>query len=183
MKIDNLLSAAIIFFLVLVTGCATKGGPSVEQGPAEGQPGVGAEAEGAVSTTPLGQDKSLQLDALNDPESPLAVRIIYFNFDSSAVAEGSLDIIASHGQYLVNHPKQKMRLEGHTDERGSREYNLALGEQRAQSVNQLMKLQGVASSQIELISYGEELPASFGHDEESWRLNRRVELVYIDQNR
>jgi peptidoglycan-associated lipoprotein len=183
MKIDILLSAAIIFFFVLVTGCATKG-PTVEQGPPEGQqPGVGVDAEGAVSTTPLGQDKSLQLDALNDPESPLAVRIIYFNFDSSEVAQESLDVISSHGQYLVNHPQQRVRLEGHTDERGSREYNLALGEQRAQSVNQLMKLQGVAPNQIELISYGEELPASFGHDEESWRLNRRVELVYIDQNR
>jgi peptidoglycan-associated lipoprotein len=89
-----------------------------------------------------------------------------------------MDIIEAHGKYLANNPSFKVRLEGHTDERGSREYNLALGERRARSVEQLLKLQGVSANQIEIISYGEEMPSAFGHDESSWQLNRRVELVY-----
>ncbi|MCP4408915.1 MAG: peptidoglycan-associated lipoprotein Pal [Gammaproteobacteria bacterium] len=187
MKIGTLRMIVAIFLTVLLIGCATSGGgPATAQGPevADGQPGAdGQPAAGpddSVSTMPLGQDPALQLDPLNDPDSPLSVRVIYFNFDESGVTPESQETITSHGQYLIDHPQQRIRLEGHTDERGSREYNLGLGEQRAQSVSQLLKLQGVAASQIELISYGEELPAAFGHDEESWRLNRRVELVYID---
>ena len=144
---------------------------------------VGGCGQGTFAAGPVheGLDQTLQLDPLQDPDSPLAVRIIYFEFDSFNVTPESQEIVAAHGQYLSNHPDQRVRLEGHTDERGSREYNLGLGEKRAQSVSQLVKLQGVAAAQIELISYGEELPTAFGHDEESWRLNRRVEFVYIDQ--
>jgi peptidoglycan-associated lipoprotein len=187
MKKENVLVAAIVFFILVLNGCATSGGPGATpegQEPGAGEAGVGAgEAgvDGSASTTPLGQDQALQLDPLQDPDSPLSVRVIYFEFDSFNVTPESQEIVAAHGQYLANHPAQRVRLEGHTDERGSREYNLGLGEKRAQSVSQMVKLQGVAATQIELISYGEELPTVFGHDEESWRLNRRVEFVYIDQ--
>lgn len=183
MKIGTLRMIVVMFLSVLLIGCATGGGgPGTTevadgQSAADGQPGAGAED--SVSTMPLGRDQALQLDPLNDPASPLSVRMIYFEYDKSAISPESLDIITSHAQHLADHPQQKMRLEGHTDERGSREYNLGLGERRAQSVSQVLKLQGVAASQIELISYGEELPAAFGHDEKSWKLNRRVELVYI----
>ena len=187
MKTENILAAAIIFSFLALNGCATTGEPGAtpegqEPGAGQSQAGIGeAGADGSVSTTPLGQDQALQLDPLQDPESPLAIRVIYFEYDSFNVTPESQEIVAAHGQYLSNHPGQRVRLEGHTDERGSREYNLGLGEKRAQSVSQLVKLQGVPATQIELISYGEELPTAFGHDEESWRLNRRVEFVYIDQ--
>ncbi len=187
MKIDNMLVVAIIFIILLLSGCATSGGPEStpegqDPGTGQQQAGIGEMGpDGSVSTTPLGQDQSLQLDPLNDPNSPLAARIIYFEFDSFNVTPESQEIVNAHGQFLANNPGHRVRLEGHTDERGSREYNLGLGERRAQSVSQLVKLQGVGPTQIELISYGEELPTAFGHDEESWRRNRRVEFVYIDQ--
>ncbi len=114
----------------------------------------------------------------SDPNSPLSKSTIYFMLDSSQVMDDFVPVIAAHAQYLLAHPDQHLVMEGHGDERGSREYNIALGEQRAKSVASMMKIQGVASYQLNVVSYGEEKPASFGHDEASWELNRRVELVY-----
>jgi peptidoglycan-associated lipoprotein len=114
----------------------------------------------------------------SDPNNPLSKQTVYFMLDSSQVQQDFVPVIAAHSQYLQAHSGQRMVLEGHGDERGSREYNIALGEQRAKSVASMMKAQGVSDSQLEIVSYGEEKPASFGHDESSWELNRRVELVY-----
>ena len=114
----------------------------------------------------------------SDPNNPLSKQTIYFMLDSSQVQQDFVPVIAAPSQYLQNNPGQRMVLEGHGDERGSREYNIALGEQRAKSVASMMKAQGVAENQLEIVSYGEEKPAAFGHDESSWELNRRVELVY-----
>jgi peptidoglycan-associated lipoprotein len=115
---------------------------------------------------------------LNDPQSPLAERIVYFDFDSSQIRDEYLDLIAAHGRFVAEHSELGIRLEGHTDERGTREYNVALGENRSKSVRSLMELQGVAADQLEVVSYGEELPIAFGHDEMAWGKNRRVEIVY-----
>ncbi|MEQ1529495.1 MAG: peptidoglycan-associated lipoprotein Pal [Methylococcales bacterium] len=114
----------------------------------------------------------------SDPNNPLSKQTIYFMLDSSQVQEDFVPVIAAHSQYLASHGNQRIVLEGHGDERGSREYNIALGEQRAKSVANMMKVQGVSESQIEVVSYGEEKPAAFGHDEASWEMNRRVEVVY-----
>ncbi|MFA6051317.1 MAG: peptidoglycan-associated lipoprotein Pal [Methylobacter sp.] len=114
----------------------------------------------------------------SDPSNPLSKQTIYFMLDSSQVQEDFVAVIAAHSRYLAAHPGQRMVLEGHGDERGSREYNIALGEQRAKSVANTMKSQGVSEGQLEVVSYGEEKPAAFDHDEASWELNRRVELVY-----
>ncbi|MFA5984906.1 MAG: peptidoglycan-associated lipoprotein Pal [Methylococcaceae bacterium] len=114
----------------------------------------------------------------SDPSNPLSKQTIYFQLDSSQVQQDFISVIAAHAQYLAANPGQHLTLEGHGDERGSREYNIALGEQRAKSVANMMKLQGVGENQLEVVSYGEEKPAAFGHDEDSWQLNRRVELVY-----
>lgn len=113
----------------------------------------------------------------NDPNSP-QVKVIYFMLDSSEVQPDFVPIIAAHAQYLVANPSLRIILEGNTDERGSREYNIALGEQRARSVANMMKAQGVGENQLQLVSYGEEKPAATGSDESSWEQNRRVELVY-----
>ena len=113
-----------------------------------------------------------------DPQNPLSKQTIYFMYDSSQVQQDFIPVIAAHAQYLLAHPAQRMVLEGHADERGSREYNIALGEQRAKSVARMMKVQGVADNQLEVVSYGEEKPSAEGHDEATWQLNRRVELVY-----
>jgi peptidoglycan-associated lipoprotein len=114
----------------------------------------------------------------NDPNNPLSKRTVYFMLDSSEVMPDFVPVIAAHAQYLVANPAQHITLEGHGDERGSREYNIALGEQRAKSVAGKMKVQGVSENQLEIVSYGEEKPAAFGSDEESWEKNRRVEIVY-----
>lgn len=114
----------------------------------------------------------------SDPNNPLSKSTIYFMLDSSQVQTDFVPVIAAHAQYLVAHPSQRVVMQGHGDERGTREYNIALGEQRAKSVANMMKVQGVNDGQLDVVSYGEEKPASFGHDEASWELNRRVELIY-----
>jgi peptidoglycan-associated lipoprotein len=104
--------------------------------------------------------------------------VIYFDFDQSDIRAEFNDVLAAHGQYLATNGGARLRLEGHADEQGSREYNIGLGERRAQAVRQILLLQGVPASQLSTISYGEERPAAFGSDEQSYSLNRRVELVY-----
>jgi len=141
-------------------------------GAGEGQPRDGAETGGAQ----LGGD--MGVSPLSDPASPLSKRVIYFAFDSSEVTPESRDLIAAHAGYLAQNPEVSVVLEGHADESGSREYNLALGERRAKAVERLMTLQGVSARQLQVISFGEERPVAFAHDESAWRLNRRVELLY-----
>ncbi len=110
--------------------------------------------------------------------NPLSKRTIYFRYDSSDVQQDFIPVIAVHAAYLLQHPQYRLVLEGHADERGSPEYNIALGEQRAKAVARLMEAQGVPARQLSIVSYGEEKPAVEGHDEAAWQLNRRVELVY-----
>lgn len=114
----------------------------------------------------------------SDPNNPLSRSTIYFMLDSSDVQPDFIPVINAHAQYLVAHPNQKLTVEGHADERGTREYNIALGDQRAKAVAALFKAQGVNDSQLDLVSYGEEKPAVFGGDESSWERNRRAELAY-----
>lgn len=114
----------------------------------------------------------------DDPANPLSKRTIFFMYDSSQIQQDFIPVIAAHAQYLIEHPAQHVVLEGHADERGSSEYNIALGEQRAKSVYRMMKSQGVSASQLEILSYGEEKPVANGMDEASWLLNRRVEIAY-----
>jgi peptidoglycan-associated lipoprotein len=114
----------------------------------------------------------------SDPANPLSKRTIYFMHDSSQIQQAFIAVVAAHAQYLLSHPGQKVILEGHADELGSREYNIALGEQRAKSVFRMMKVQGVSGNQLEIVSYGEEKPAAMGMDQESLQLNRRVEIAY-----
>ena len=116
--------------------------------------------------------------ALDDPSSLLANRVIYFDFDSDAVRADFRDVIAAHAEYLAANPGAVVTLEGHADERGSREYNLALGERRALSVRRQMTLLGASAQQLNAVSYGEERPADRGHDESAYALNRRVEIIY-----
>jgi len=115
---------------------------------------------------------------LNDPNSPLSTRVIYFDYDSSNIRQDFQHVIEAHAAYLAAHPEATMTLEGHADERGSREYNLALGERRALAVRRQLVLLGATAGQIRTVSYGEERPVAEGHDEESYGLNRRAEISY-----
>ena len=124
------------------------------------------------------EDDRSSMSSLDDPQSLLAVRIIYFEYDSSDIKFEDRATVEAHAAYLVANPNTNMTLEGHADERGSREYNLALGERRAQTVERQMTLLGASPSQISTVSYGEERPAIDNHDEYSWSQNRRVEIIY-----
>ena len=170
---------------LLISGC-TPGTKPDGEGAAEGGDAAGSGATvgtigdgGALAGSALeGMTISYEKNAINDPENVLSIKTIYFNFDSSELSEDDVEVIKHHGKYLALNSDATLRLEGHTDERGTREYNIALADRRAQSVKKLLLYQGASSSQITIISYGEEKPAAFGHDEDAWKLNRRAELVY-----
>jgi peptidoglycan-associated lipoprotein len=128
-------------------------------------------ASGGTTVRPL----TPQQQALADLQQK---SIVYFDFDSSEIRPEYVSVVAAHAGYLVKFPSARVRLEGHTDERGSREYNIGLGERRAQAVRRALMLQGVADAQITTVSYGEERPAVEGTDESAHAQNRRVELVH-----
>ncbi|MCC5867652.1 MAG: peptidoglycan-associated lipoprotein Pal [Gammaproteobacteria bacterium] len=114
-----------------------------------------------------------------DPSDPvLSNMVIYFDFDRDAIRSEFTPTLDAHARFLMENPRRRVRLEGHTDERGSREYNIGLGERRALSVRRYMLLQGVSADQLTTVSYGEERPAELGSGESVWARNRRVELVY-----
>jgi len=185
MKIGVLLLVAAI----ALGGCKSKGGAKGEGG-AEG---AGAAGAGGPEIGKYGEGQTGEMygaggkygaggttgdAALDDPSSPLYKRVIYFMYDSSEVMPEYISVINAHANYLASNPGKTVVLEGHADERGSPEYNIALGEQRAKSVAKLMKLQGASDGQLQTVSFGEEKPAVPGHDESAWQQNRRVELAY-----
>lgn len=170
----------ILLSLLLVAGCSST--PTLEgEGADVSEQSTGAEgsqAGSSASTSAASEGGEWMGDPLENPNSLLATRVIYFDFDQSAVRAEYLDVIQAHADYLAANPQVVVRLEGHADEKGTREYNLGLGENRANSVRSLMLAQGVSDNQLVVVSYGEERPATFEQNEESWALNRRVELVY-----
>jgi peptidoglycan-associated lipoprotein len=135
---------------------------------------------GPVITKPVGPG-AVAMDPLKDPGSILSKRSIYFDYDSNAVKDEFRPAVAAHAKYLGQNRNTRVRIEGNTDERGSREYNLALGQRRADAVKQMMQVLGASSSQIETVSFGEEKPRAQGSDEQSWAENRRADIKYPGQ--
>lgn len=135
--------------------------------------------KGGATASGLSEQSGAAGSALTANEQDLLkINKVYFAFDSSAVDAKSRQIIEAHAKFLMNHPDVKVVLEGNTDERGTREYNLALGQRRADSVAEIMEAYGVPANRIQTISYGEERPAALGHNEAAWRLNRRVVILH-----
>ncbi len=171
----------ILSVVVALSGCGL--GPLKKRGGSDDTAPDKTQGENTYSAPEDSTDKfqsgaSLDITSLNDPNSPLSQRVLYFDLDSSQVKEEDRDVITVHAEFLAAHPDISVVLEGHADERGSREYNIALGEKRAKTVKQLMTLQGVTEAQIQVISFGEERPVALGHDSSAWNLNRRVEILY-----
>lgn len=135
-------------------------------------------ADGGDGTAIVDSGPMTAMELLEEPDSELANRIIYFEYDSAKLSSESIAILETHGNFIAGNGEVTVRLEGHGDERGSREYNIALGDRRAQSVRRVLLFQGASSDQIETVSYGEEKPMEMGHDESAWSKNRRVELIY-----
>lgn len=134
--------------------------------------------EAGATTDGMGTQGPYNGEVINDPTAGELPMVIYFDFDSSEVRVQDQDIVSRHAMQLGNHPGAHVRLEGHTDERGSREYNIGLGERRAQAVRRILLLQGVSPEQIATVSFGEERPAAFGSTESDYAQNRRVEFKY-----
>ena len=122
---------------------------------------------------------TVTLDPLDDPKGELAARSVYFGYDDFTVDGKYQPLVQAHGRFLQSHAQMQIRVEGNTDERGSREYNLALGDKRAQIVAKQLQLMGAKPAQIEPVSYGEERPKSEGHDEAAWAENRRADIRYL----
>lgn len=138
-------------------------------------------AGGAAKVNPVtidGVDDGSQLDPNSIAGKAPKERVIFFDFNRSEIKPEYLDIVTQHGRYLAQNPSGRVRLEGHTDERGTREYNIALGEARAKTIVRMLQLQGVSSAQTRAVSYGEELPVDENHNEAAWAKNRRVNIIY-----
>jgi peptidoglycan-associated lipoprotein len=175
--------ACLLAGAVLLAGCPKK--TTTVQPPMAGTQvgGASTSASGRPSTSgsALGDNAAGANGArgVGDAASGGARSVIYFDFDRSEIKAEYADVITANARNLTSHPGQRMKLEGNTDERGTREYNIGLGERRAQAVRRALMLQGVAESQLTTVSFGSERPAAEGDDESAWAKNRRVELVYL----
>lgn len=183
----------LFFIAVLLSGCTadeesidisdegaanTLGDNSLRDGYAYNEDGTTRITEVDLNNNLSGVAALMNSPEFSNPTSPLAKRKIYFEYDSSRVLNEFFPVVEAHAQYLMAHPNQRIVLEGHSDERGTREYNIALAEQRAKSAFKMLQLIGVMSNQVDIVSYGEEKPDAMGHDNDSFALNRRVEIVY-----
>ena len=157
--------------LALVAGCSST---KLEDTPVTDR-GAGAGAGGAASgVAPVSVDPNAMTAA-----GPVGVaRIVYFDFDSYTIKPEFQALIDGHARFLKASPQRRIAIEGHTDERGGREYNLALGQKRSEAVRRALTLLGVSDSQIEAVSFGKEKPAAQGTGEDVWAQNRRAEIVY-----
>lgn len=173
---------ASLTLVSLLAACASTE-PAKEQPHAAVEDRTGTAATPAQATetqteTQAVQPTATKVDPLKDPANILSQRSIYFDYDSDAIKPEFKALIEAHAKYLRENPKAKVYLQGHADERGSREYNLALGQRRADAVRKGLAVLGVPEAQMEAVSFGEEKPRATCHDESCWSQNRRVDIVY-----
>lgn len=178
MKLKQLL--VVIMAGLLLAACQPKNtlpNPDIDKtvvGSADEGSSTGMDGSGSFSGS------EFEDDSLAGAAGALDNMIIYFDFDQADLRAEYGDILAAHARRLAEDSTLRMRLEGHADERGSREYNIGLGERRSQAVRRMLLIQGAGAEQISTVSFGEERPAAFGSDEESYTLNRRVEIKYLN---
>ena len=173
----NTSSVNVAITLTLALLLAACGGGSAIKGDESGGQDTSASTTGSGAETGLAGDSGAEGQVTMSAEQPDQMRV-HFEFDSSALDSESRRIIEQHAAYLVANPDIQITLTGHADERGTREYNLALGERRGGSVERMLQVLGVTADRLTMISYGEEQPLAMGHDETSWRVNRRVDFIY-----
>ncbi|HXF78902.1 MAG TPA: peptidoglycan-associated lipoprotein Pal [Usitatibacter sp.] len=172
--------AVYLGIAILAAACASET-PKNNAPVTEGGKSTGPTAsEGTSSTTP-NQASNVEGNPLHDPNNILSKRSVYFDFDSNVVKDEYRPLVQAHARYMVDHRDTRIRIEGNCDERGSREYNLALGQRRAEAVKKIMTVLGVPDGRIETTSFGEEKPVALGHDEASWAKNRRADIKYAGE--
>jgi peptidoglycan-associated lipoprotein len=177
MKLKKVANLVAVCMVVVLAACASeqaKQAPTSEATPTPAHPQQGAQSQAtpgqAVVTNPL-----------NDPNNILYKKSVYYAFDKYNIEPQYMPIVEAHAGYLKSHPQATVRLEGNCDERGSREYNLALGQRRADGVKSAIELLGVSDKQIDTVSWGSEKPKALGHNEEAWAQNRRTDIVYTHE--
>jgi peptidoglycan-associated lipoprotein len=178
MRLYNLLAVGLLSVTLAACGSTPVPDPEPEQTGSDRSAAEGRDAdsrgfgEGSMgSATEFGEDRMSDQDLAT---------VVYFDFDESELRPEYGDLLARHANRLANSSRLSVRLEGHADERGSREYNIGLGERRSQAVRRMLLIQGATAEQISTVSFGEERPAAVGSDEESYALNRRVEIKYTN---
>ena len=179
--VHKLLISAL--FASLLAACGTtpttdSGAPVEDRSVGSGTSGAATSGTAAGNVAGTASGAGGQSNRLRDPNSILSKRSVYFDFDSYAVRDDSKPLIDAHARYLQGDRNGRMTIQGNTDERGSREYNIALGQRRADAVKKTMMLLGATDSQIETVSFGKEKPRNSGHDEGAWTENRRDDFLY-----
>jgi peptidoglycan-associated lipoprotein len=173
----SLLPLLLVGLISACAGTQVKEATKVEtNAPVEAQvalPEVATSAEVNANT-----ESKIEVNPLTDPNNILSKRSVYFDFDKYEVKPEYRALAEAHATYLKDHPSASIKIEGNADDRGSREYNLSLGQKRAVAVKKVINLLGVSDSQIETVSFGEEKPKAAGEDEASWAENRRSDIVY-----
>ena len=181
MKSIKYLALPFLAVSLVMTGCANRKPAAMIES------GTNPNGSTTVNTNGLSEDAALNAQNLNGASSKgvteankafLAKRVVHFDYDSSDLSNEDYQTLQAHAQFLIANAASKVALTGHTDERGTREYNMALGERRAKAVESYLITNGVKSTQLEAVSYGKEMPVNAGHDESAWRENRRVEINY-----
>jgi peptidoglycan-associated lipoprotein len=176
------------FLAAVLAGCSST--PTQDQGaPVEDKSGAtgsssGANTSGAGTGGVTGSATGTARGSgnpLRDPNSPLSKRSVYFDFDSFTIRDEYKPLIEAHARYLQQNRNARMTIQGNADERGSREYNIALGQKRADAVKRTMTLLGAQDQQIETVSFGKEKPRNSGHDESAWAENRRDDMLYAGE--
>jgi len=176
---STLVLLTAVGLLALLSGCQTTpktdtGVPVEERTPDTS----GAATTGATGAGVSGTATSGAVNPLKDPRSVLSKRSVYFDYDRYDVKDEYKPLVEAHAKYLAGNKSARMTIQGNCDERGSREYNIALGQRRADNAKRMMLLYGATDSQVETVSFGKEKPKNGGHDEGAWAENRRDDLVY-----
>jgi peptidoglycan-associated lipoprotein len=181
-SMKRILFAALV--TVFVAGCTTTPTQApVEDKSAATTPGTSTTPGAATSgTTTSGvAGTSTGVNPLKDPNNILSKRSVYFEYDSFTIADKYKPIVEAHAKYLAANRNARVTLQGHADERGSREYNIALGQKRADATKRMVTLLGVQEIIVETVSFGKEKPKNMGHDEAAWAENRRVDIIYAGE--
>lgn len=171
------LSVSLIILTSMV-GCGSQPAAPEQAGAGVEDRSPSAVSSSAVTPVTAGQGDLYGIAALKDPKSPLSKRSIYFDYDSYVVKDEFKSLLDHHAKFLVKNGQMKMLIQGHADDRGSREYNLALGQKRAEAVRKALILLGAKDAQLESVSLGEEKPACVQQSESCWAQNRRGDMLY-----
>ena len=165
-----------VVLISLLSACASDKPAEVAQAPAPAPQEAAAPAAAAPQEAQTAAP--VATDALEDPNSILSKRSAFFDFDKSIVKDEDKPMVQAHGQYLKEHGDRKVEVQGNCDERGSSEYNLALGQRRADAVKKMLVVSGASAKQVSTVSFGENKPRANGHNEEAWSQNRRADIAY-----